>query len=349
MLRELEGRSYKDIGERMGMSRPAVESTLFRARKRLAEEYDELASGARCVRIQGIIADGGARLGLRDQRRLARHISHCQPCRRLAAGAGLDVPVPVRRRVAEKLAGLLPLPAFPRLRRGGDDPTAGLGGGGGTWMMHVPGVTESMSSGWSKGAAGLAALALAGAGVGVTGLADSGKRDERGTGYRATAAPTAADGATAKAPRRSTVTAGRRSANAEPGSARRGGGSDRGGRATRSGAGGGGADTGSGPAKAGSGTPGGSAPVGARAPSVSTPGVPGTDDAPAVDGPAADVPNLTETVETVTDPLPDVDETITTIAPELPVDVPDPVDVVTDATEPVTDAVDDVTSGLPGP
>ena len=35
VMRELEGLSYKDIGERMGMSRPAVESTLFRARKRL--------------------------------------------------------------------------------------------------------------------------------------------------------------------------------------------------------------------------------------------------------------------------------------------------------------------------
>ena len=45
VMRELEGLSYKDIGERMGMSRPAVESTLFRARKRLGEEYDELASG----------------------------------------------------------------------------------------------------------------------------------------------------------------------------------------------------------------------------------------------------------------------------------------------------------------
>src|SRR5215211_4927017 len=31
VMRELEGRSYKDIGERMGLSRPAVESTLFRA------------------------------------------------------------------------------------------------------------------------------------------------------------------------------------------------------------------------------------------------------------------------------------------------------------------------------
>src|SRR3954464_9760370 len=38
VLRELEGLSYREIGERMGMSRPAVESTLFRARRRLSEE-----------------------------------------------------------------------------------------------------------------------------------------------------------------------------------------------------------------------------------------------------------------------------------------------------------------------
>jgi RNA polymerase sigma factor (sigma-70 family) len=89
VMRELEGLSYKDIGERMGMSRPAVESTLFRARKRLGEEYDELASGARCLRIQGIIAGAdGSRLGQRDRRRLARHVSHCQPCRRLAVASG---------------------------------------------------------------------------------------------------------------------------------------------------------------------------------------------------------------------------------------------------------------------
>src|SRR5688500_7767034 len=34
VLRELEGLSYREIGERMGMTRPAVESTLFRARRR---------------------------------------------------------------------------------------------------------------------------------------------------------------------------------------------------------------------------------------------------------------------------------------------------------------------------
>src|ERR671914_422853 len=84
VLRELEGLSYKDIGERLGMSRPAVESTLFRARKRLGEEYDELASGKRCLRIQGIIADGG-RIGRRDGQKPARPLSHCPPRRRLAA------------------------------------------------------------------------------------------------------------------------------------------------------------------------------------------------------------------------------------------------------------------------
>src|SRR5213078_4843006 len=59
VMRELEGLSYREIGERLGMSRPSVESTLFRARKRLTEEYDELVSGERCLRIQGIIATAG--------------------------------------------------------------------------------------------------------------------------------------------------------------------------------------------------------------------------------------------------------------------------------------------------
>src|SRR4051795_4171335 len=80
VLRELEGLSYREIGERMGMSRPAVESTLFRARKRLTEEYDELVSGQRCARIQSIIASAEQEEpGARDTRRLARHIAHCQP------------------------------------------------------------------------------------------------------------------------------------------------------------------------------------------------------------------------------------------------------------------------------
>src|SRR5215212_2276850 len=76
VLRELEGLSYQEIGRRMGMSRPAVESTLFRARRRLTEEYDDIVSGARCQRIQDIIvAASQSRPGARDTRRLARHLS----------------------------------------------------------------------------------------------------------------------------------------------------------------------------------------------------------------------------------------------------------------------------------
>lgn len=55
VLRELEGMSYREIGDRMSLSRPAVESTLFRARRRLTEEYQDLASGRRCERVQAII------------------------------------------------------------------------------------------------------------------------------------------------------------------------------------------------------------------------------------------------------------------------------------------------------
>jgi RNA polymerase sigma factor (sigma-70 family) len=88
VLRELEGLSYSEIGQRLGMSRPMVESTLFRARRRLAEEYEELISGRRCERTRAVIDawEGRTlrRLGVREARQLARHLAHCQPCRRHA-------------------------------------------------------------------------------------------------------------------------------------------------------------------------------------------------------------------------------------------------------------------------
>ena len=159
VLREFEGLSYREIGDRMGLSRPGVESTLFRARKRLGEEYDELVSGQRCVRIQSIIvAAENAALGARDTRRLARHISHCQPCRRQAVASGIDAAIlarrPVRERIAAKVAGLLPLPAFLRTR---------------LWhgsAQMVP-VSEPAAAAWSKAAAVAATLLVVGAGAGI--------------------------------------------------------------------------------------------------------------------------------------------------------------------------------------
>ena len=153
VLRELEGLSYREIGERMGMSRPAVESTLFRARRRLAEEYDDLVSGARCRRIEGLIAmaaDGS--LGRRESRRLSRHVAHCQPCRREAIAAGLDAAilthVPLPKRAARRIASLLPFHLLGRARGGAD----------------LPMLSDQLSGGWGK-LATAAAVLVAGAGA----------------------------------------------------------------------------------------------------------------------------------------------------------------------------------------
>ena len=40
--------SYREIGQRLDLTRPAVESALFRARRRLESEYSELSEGRRC-------------------------------------------------------------------------------------------------------------------------------------------------------------------------------------------------------------------------------------------------------------------------------------------------------------
>src|SRR5687768_4034980 len=111
VMRELEGLSYREIGERLGMTRPAVESTLFRARRRLTEEYEQLVTGERCQRVQAIIgAAGEGSLGARDRKRVARHVSYCQPCLRLARVSGIDAQDLVQKPLRAKIAALLPLP-----------------------------------------------------------------------------------------------------------------------------------------------------------------------------------------------------------------------------------------------
>ena len=155
----------------MGMSRPAVESTLFRARRRLTEEFDDIVSGARCLRIQTIIMTAAdSRLGTRDTRRLARHLSHCQSCRREALAAGLDRGLftrpPVRERIATRVAGFLPFPIFERFRRGADASPPPSGGRTASFASHLPMFSDQLASGWGKAAAG-AALLVAGVGAGV--------------------------------------------------------------------------------------------------------------------------------------------------------------------------------------
>ena len=195
VMRELEGLSYREIGERLGMSRPAVESTLFRARRRLSEEYDDLSTGARCRRVQGLIETAASsRLGTREERRLSRHVAHCQPCRREALAAGLDesilTHVPLPRRAARKIAGLLPFPLLGR-SRGGDGPG---------WTAQLPMLSDQLSGGWGKLAAA-AAVVVAGVGASGVGTHVAGSqpdRDRPAAQERAATAPQKAVAAKAK-------------------------------------------------------------------------------------------------------------------------------------------------------
>lgn len=174
VMRELEGLSYRQIGEKLGMSRPSVESTLFRARRRLSEEYEELVSGERCRRIQTIIAGAtDAQLGTRDERKMARHVSHCQPCRRAALVAGFDADaLAPKRTVREKIAALLPVPAFlKRFIAGGD---SGL-------LSTAAPYAEPASGGWMKAAAAASALVLAGLGAHEVSQKSGEKHDASGT------------------------------------------------------------------------------------------------------------------------------------------------------------------------
>src|SRR5438309_5473612 len=119
--RALDGLSYDKISSRTGLSRSAVESMLFRARRTLKDGYDDIATGDRCQRMQTVmvhLTDG--QIGLRQERRLVRHLHDCTTCRREAVALGLDdllFAAPSRAKAAlSRLAGILPLPAFLRRR-----------------------------------------------------------------------------------------------------------------------------------------------------------------------------------------------------------------------------------------
>ena len=180
VLRELEGLSYHQIGERMGLSLAAVESTLFRARKRLNEEFDELETGRRCGRIEGIIAAAvRGRLSPRDRRRLSHHLSGCERCRRQARQAGLSLPP--RTSLGTKIGGLLPLPAWLRLRRSGA-PAADGSVALTNWTWAATSAAEPLSSNLGKVVAAAATLAVAAAGSSMVSNPDPSKAAGRPRG-----------------------------------------------------------------------------------------------------------------------------------------------------------------------
>ncbi len=346
VMRELEGLSYRQIGERLGMSRPSVESTLFRARRRLSEEYEELISGERCQRIQSIIADG--RAGAREAKKMARHVSYCQPCRRAAFAAGFDpASLAPKRSVREKIAALLPLPAFLRRRiagrNGGDDASATSASAHGATLAQLSTAAASYADpvmhGWGKTAAVAATVALAAVGAGVAGHEAGvlgGPRDERAAPVVRQAAPPARDTLTTR-PAAGTTT----SAPAAGGSATPSSGSA--GSADRSGSGSGGAST-SATGTHSSSTPAGDSPLS----SATKTKLPAATDNP-----------VTKTVRKLTQPgsggvpvkTPTIPKVEVPKLPDPPASLPDPGGVVSGATGAVngaTGAAGDAVNGATG-
>jgi RNA polymerase sigma factor (sigma-70 family) len=181
VMREFEGMSYDEIGQRLDMTRQMVESSLFRARRKLNEEYQELASGQRCEQIQTAIESGRLRvvstLGLRDRRRFARHLAHCQPCRHTALMAGVDETLLKPRSIAAKIAALLPFPLWRLPWRTKAAPAASTGGAHHIAGAGTAGLLPSAGSAVTFGqAAATVAVILAGAGGGlaVRGLGSGG-------------------------------------------------------------------------------------------------------------------------------------------------------------------------------
>jgi RNA polymerase sigma factor (sigma-70 family) len=129
VLREFEGLSYAEIATRMRLSPAAVESMLFRARRGLKDEFDEISTGERCRRMHALIAAVAEGVsGARDRQALSRHVRFCAVCRREAASMGLGALVSEAlrrgrvRRALHRVAALFPIPPF--LHRRGDDATS---------------------------------------------------------------------------------------------------------------------------------------------------------------------------------------------------------------------------------
>src|SRR5688500_1942987 len=160
VLREMEGRSYKEITGILGISQAALETRIFRARRSLAEELENLGTCDRAELALSQRADG--RLGRKERKRLVAHLEECPSCSRV-------VVLGMRRRRAFKSLALLPLPLSLTLFQGAPSasaavglPTLGAGAAAGTAAVGTVGVS-------AKIAIGLAAVAVA-SGAGYEGV-----------------------------------------------------------------------------------------------------------------------------------------------------------------------------------
>jgi RNA polymerase sigma factor (sigma-70 family) len=161
VMRELEGRSYREIALVLGLSTSALETLLFRARRSLADELENVVT---CQNAELAISkrlDG--RLSRKERRRLEEHLTDCPDCARLAA-------MESRQRKALKGLALLPLPiglalfkGVPSASAAGSLPTIGLAAADAGTTAPGAGVAGTGAAGAGSAAGGsTAAGALVG-------------------------------------------------------------------------------------------------------------------------------------------------------------------------------------------
>jgi hypothetical protein len=117
-MRELEGRSYQEIAEILGVSVSAVETLIFRARRALREQLEE---GITCHEAELAISrqlDG--RLARKDKGALRAHLRECDECARFARSQRAQ-------RGALKSLGAIPLPQSLASLFGGGGSAVGTG------------------------------------------------------------------------------------------------------------------------------------------------------------------------------------------------------------------------------
>ena len=121
VMRELEGRSYADIAELLGLSVTAVETLLFRARRALREQLEGSLSCSEAEAALSLQLDG--HLGRSDAALLRSHLRACESCHLLA-----------RRQRAQrkslKTLALVPLPSGLTSWFGGGGAAVGVAGAG---------------------------------------------------------------------------------------------------------------------------------------------------------------------------------------------------------------------------
>ncbi|CAN5259299.1 hypothetical protein BH20ACT13_BH20ACT13_19600 [soil metagenome] len=172
VLREFEGRSYKEIAEILNVTVSALETLLFRARRSLAEELEHQLT---CTEAQFAVsqaADG--RLGRKERRRLRVHLGECPDCaqfaqaqkrhRRALRGLVL-VPIPVSLTLFKGFEGSASAATLPAIGAGaavavGSGSAAGVVGGG------------TLAGGVALKAAAVVTAAGVAGGVGVVGATE---------------------------------------------------------------------------------------------------------------------------------------------------------------------------------